>query len=134
MRDGNGRTILFEAISQNSSEVVINFLLSHGMRIGMRDKHGFTAYDLAKKENKGHYCKMLDNHVINLVRDCDMTRIEDLILLGYDRLLKAIDKDGITALGIARNGESLQLKETLNKFYDIQVRSRICFCIISIPK
>nr|XP_022329606.1 uncharacterized protein LOC111128325 [Crassostrea virginica] len=120
VRDGNGRTILFEAISQNSSEVVINFLLSHGMRIGMRDKHGFTAYDLAKKENKGHYCKMLDNHVINLVRDCDMTRIEDLILLGYDRLLKAKDKDGITALGIARNGESLQLKETLNKFYDIQ--------------
>ncbi|XP_011424648.3 uncharacterized protein [Magallana gigas] len=120
VRDGNGRTILFEAISQNSSEVMMNFLLTQGMRIGLRDKHGLTAYDFAKKEKKDNYCKMLDNHVISLVRDCDMSRIEDLILLGYDRLMKAKDKDGVSALGIARGSDSTQLKNTLDKFYDVQ--------------
>lgn len=65
---------------------------------------------------------MLDNHVISLVRDCDMSRIEDLILLGYDRLMKAKDKDGVSALGIARGSDSTQLKNTLDKFYDVQVR------------
>lgn len=122
VRDGNGRTILFEAISQNSSEVMMNFLLTQGMRIGLRDKHGLTAYDFAKKEKKDNYCKMLDNHVISLVRDCDMSRIEDLNLLGYDRLMKAKDKDGVSALGIARGSDSTQLKNTLDKFYDVQVR------------
>lgn len=114
---------MFEAISQNSSEVMMNFLLHQGMRIGLRDKHGLTAYDFAKKEKKENYCKMLDNHVINLVRDCDIPCIEDLILLGYDRLMKAKDKDGVSALGIARGSDSTQLKNTLDKFYDVQVRS-----------
>lgn len=114
---------MFEAISQNSSEVMMNFLLHQGMRIGLRDKHGLTAYDFAKKEKKENYCKMLDNHVINLVRDCDIPRIEDLIILGYDRLMKAKDKDGVSALGIARGSDSTQLKNTLDKFYDVQVRS-----------
>lgn len=103
-------------------EVMMNFLLTQGMRIGLRDKHGLTAYDFAKKEKKDNYCKMLDNHVISLVRDCDMSRIEDLILLGYDRLMKAKDKDGVSALGIARGSDSTQLKNTLDKFYDVQVR------------
>ncbi|XP_061174059.1 uncharacterized protein LOC133183117 [Saccostrea echinata] len=120
VRDLNGRTVLFEAISQDSSEIMINFLLSQGIRIGLRDKQGFTAYDIAKKEKKLHYCKLLDNHVISLVRDCDMSRVEDMILLGYDRVLKAKDKDGVTALGIARNSESTQLRETLNKFKNVQ--------------
>ncbi|XP_048737125.1 uncharacterized protein LOC125652169 isoform X2 [Ostrea edulis] len=120
VRDLNGRTILFEAISQDSSEVMVDFLLSQGIRIGLRDKYGFTAYEFAKKENKIRYCKVFDNHVINLVRDCDMSRVEDLILLGYDRVMKAKDKDGVTALGIAMNSDSTQLRETFNKFNDVQ--------------
>lgn len=123
VRDLNGRTILFEAISQDSSEVMVDFLLSQGIRIGLRDKYGFTAYEFAKKENKIRYCKVFDNHVINLVRDCDMSRVEDLILLGYDRVMKAKDKDGVTALGIAMNSDSTQLRETFNKFNDVQVLS-----------
>jgi hypothetical protein len=50
-----------------------------------------------------------------------MSRVEDLILLGYDRVVKAKDKDGVTALGIAMNSDSTQLRETFNKYNDVQV-------------
>lgn len=114
----DGQTILYEVIKHKSSSHLVEFLLKRGINIGARDKNGQTARDFALSLNKkgGKYVKMIDQYVIDMVKNSNIQGIEALILQGYDHLLDVIDeKEELGVLSLARLTGSQYMVELLTK-------------------
>ncbi|XP_052276622.1 uncharacterized protein LOC127875909 isoform X2 [Dreissena polymorpha] len=86
-RDRLGQTILHLAIDTNQSESVVKCLLNNRVNIAARDCQGRTARDLAEKNNCPRYTRLIDEHVIKLVKDKKFEDLEKLILHNYDHVL-----------------------------------------------
>ncbi|XP_063433311.1 uncharacterized protein LOC134715207 [Mytilus trossulus] len=114
----DGQTLLYEAIKHRSSSHLVEFLLKRGINIGARDKHGQTARDFALSLNKkgSKYVKMIDQYVLDMVKNSNIQGVEALILQGYDHLLDIIDeKDELGVLSLARLTGSQYMVELLSK-------------------
>lgn len=92
-RNSEGQTIVYEAIARDFSENFIISLFKYGANIASRDKHGRTARDYAESIDKPHYCRLIDTCVVEMVKECNMEGVEELLRHGYDHLLDVRDKD-----------------------------------------
>lgn len=116
-----GQTILFEAIEHECPEHFIKRLFYYGVNIASRDKYGRTARDYAEITNSPDYCRVIDEHVLGYVNECNIERIEALMVQGYDHLLDVVDSSGKTVLDIVSDGCSSQLNEVMKKAEPVKV-------------
>lgn len=120
-RNQDGQTVLYEAIEQDYPEKMIKLLFKYGVNVASRDRFGRTARDFAEiLENRDHM-KYIDNHVLEVVKECLVERLEKIVLNGYDHVLDIVDKKGKTALKIAKKHSSAQLCEVLVNYETSQV-------------
>ena len=135
-RDNQGQTVLHVAVSTNQSDSVVKTVLNNGIDIAARDCQGRTARDLAEKLNRPKYVKLIDEHVIKLLKDKKFEPIERLILHNYDHLLDISD-GAKTLVDIAKKSSSRNIYEVVKLTAPIQVsdlfRLLMFYFIIFIP-
>lgn len=135
-RDREGHTILHKIIihdrPENAAENTLRVAMSYGADISSRDCNGRTARDLAKKLQKEHYCKCIDEYVIKLVKDRRFEDIERLILHNYDHLLDITDSGNRTLVDIAKKYGTRQIHEVVKLTAAIQVS--VTPLLVSSPK
>ena len=119
-RDNQGQTVLHVAVSTNQSDSVVKTVLNNGIDIAARDCQGRTARDLAEKLNRPKYVKLIDEHVIKLLKDKKFEPIERLILHNYDHLLDISD-GAKTLVDIAKKSSSRNIYEVVKLTAPIQV-------------
>ena len=95
VRDQCGQTVLFKAISHNFSRQFVRALIKYGVNVAARDKKGRTARDHCEALRNVKYLTEIDEHIIEIVRDCDIERIQQLVLEGYDHIVDVTDDKGI---------------------------------------
>lgn len=119
-RDARGQTILHWAVTTSQSESNVKVLLNNGVDIAARDCQGRTARDLAEKQNKPSYIRLIDNHVIRLVKEKKFDQLERLILQNYDHLLD-VTEGNKTLTEIAKKSSTKNIYEILTFTAPIQV-------------
>ena len=120
-RDNLGQSILHLAVSTNQPESIVKTILSNGVDIAARDCQGRTARDLAEKLNRPKHVKLIDEHVIKLLKDKKFEPIERLILHNYDHLLDISDGSK-TLVDIAKKSSTRNIYEVVKLTAPIQVR------------
>ena len=125
-RDSSGQSILHVAVNTNQSETIIKHLLNNGVDLAARDSQGRTARDLAEKLNRPKYTRLIDEHVIRMVKDKRFEPIERLILHNYDHLLDVCDGTK-TLVDIAKKSSSRNIYEIIKLTAPIQVG---CFSVL----
>ena len=119
-RDNAGQTILHWAVTVNQSESNVKVLLNSGVDISSRDCQGRTARDLAEKLNRPMYVRLIDNHVIRLVKEKKVEQLERLILQNYDHILD-LSEGNKTLTEIAKKSSAKNVYEILKFAAPIQV-------------
>ncbi|XP_060065525.1 uncharacterized protein LOC132545870 [Ylistrum balloti] len=115
VRNLYGQTIVYEAITQDYPENLIISLFKYGANLASRDKHGRTAHDYAELIKKPRYCRLIDTCVVEMVKECNVEGVEDLLRHGYDHILDVTDRQtGNSIIDIAR-GRSSTISELLKK-------------------
>ena len=74
-RNTLGQTILFEAMARDEPEDIISAILAGGVNVAARDVHGSTARDFATKLQKPNYVRLIDNHVLKLIKNKDFLKV-----------------------------------------------------------
>ena len=120
-RDNLGQSILHLAVTTNQPESIVKTILSNGVDIAARDCQGRTARDLAEKLNRPKHVKLIDEHVIKLLKDKKFEPIERLILHNYDHLLDISDGSK-TLVDIAKKSSTRNIYEVVKLTAPIQVR------------
>ncbi|KAL5004081.1 hypothetical protein ScPMuIL_017537 [Solemya velum] len=126
-RNQEGQTILYEAIAKDYPKAFIKKLFHYGLNVASRDRFGRTARDFADLHNKPTYVKMIDGHVVKLIEQCDIERIEALILQEYDHVTDICNKRGKFAMKIAKSKNSRQLMEVLQNAHVTQKNKETMF-------
>ncbi|KAK6180359.1 hypothetical protein SNE40_012530 [Patella caerulea] len=111
----HGQTVLHEAILHDVTEDVFKHILNLGANVASRDRYGQTARNLAVSLNKLTYARLIDEHVLQAVRECNVSKIESLVLAAYDFIINISDKQGQTAGDISKKKSSKQLKDVIEK-------------------
>lgn len=126
-RDREGHTILHKIVlhdrPENAAENTLRVAMSYGADLSARDCNGRTPRDLAKKLQKEHYCKCIDEYIIKLVKDRKFEDIERLILHNYDHLLDITDSGNRTLVDIAKKYGTRQIHEVVKLTAAIQVNT-----------
>lgn len=126
-RDREGHTILHKIVlhdrPENAAENTLRVAMSYGADLSARDCNGRTPRDLAKKLQKEHYCKCIDEYIIKLVKDRKFEDIEKLILHNYDHLLDITDSGNRTLVDIAKKYGTRQIHEVVKLTAAIQVNT-----------
>ena len=78
-RNTEGQTILFEAIAREEPEEIISAILSAGVNVASRDMHGMTARDFAVRLQRPNYVKLIDNHVLKLIKSKDFLKVSHFL-------------------------------------------------------
>lgn len=125
-RDSSGQTVLHWAVTTNQSESNVKVLLNNGVDIAARDCQGRTARDLAEKLNKPIFVRLIDNHVIRLVKEKKFDQLERLILQNYDHILD-LSEGNKTITEIAKKSSTKNIYEIMKFAAPIQVGSSL-FC------
>lgn len=125
-RDNNGQTILHLAVTTDQSESNIKVLLNSGVDIAARDCQGRTARDIAEKQNKPQYVRLIDDHVIRIVKEKKFDQLERLILQNYDHLLDVTDGSR-TLTEIAKKSSTKNIYEIMKFTAPIQVKRLLCY-------
>ena len=137
LRNQNGETILFKAISCDYSESLIRALFKYGIDIAARDRKGRTAHDYAAYLKQTKYFGVLDDYVISLVKEGRVDLLEALLLQGYDHILDVTDSRGFNIYQIVKE-KGLSGKDNMNQFLkgilSAQVVSPNCFFLLGKPK
>ena len=123
-RNTFGATILMEAIMSQQSDDFVRFLFRCGVNVATRARCGRTARNLCEENlvpDGQRYIRLIDEHVLGFVKDCNIERLECLILQSYDHILDITDENGQTALQIARKRGSKQLVRLLQNVLATQV-------------
>ena len=123
-RDNQGQTILHVAVLTKQTESIVKAILNNGIDIAARDCQGRTARDVAEKLNCPKYVKLIDEHVIKLIKDRKFEPIERLILHNYDHLLDVSDGSK-TLVDIAKKSSTRNIFEVVKLTAPIQV----CFSL-----
>ena len=114
-RNSSGQTMLYEVISKSESEALAKFLLQLGTDVSYRDWAGRTARDYAEHLNKPKYCELIDNYVLDLVRNENYDVIESYFLRGYDHVTNINNEDGESAFKIAEQLKTNRMTELLKR-------------------
>lgn len=125
-RDGLGQTILHTAVITDQSDTILKYLFTCGVNIAARDIKGRTARDLAEKLNKPNYVRLIDEHLIKLVKDKKFEQVEKLILHNYDHVLNVSDGSK-TLVEIAKRSSSRNIHEIVKLTAPIQAYVRRVF-------
>lgn len=119
VRNQHGQTILFKAIAHDFSHQFIRALFKYGVDFSARDDKGRTARDYAEFLKKTKYCTVIDEHVVEIVKSCDMDKLQHLVLNGYDHILDITDNRGINVINVLKHQfTSNGNKEDMVKFID----------------
>ncbi|XP_041369600.1 uncharacterized protein LOC121383575 [Gigantopelta aegis] len=132
-RNTYGATILMEAIVSQQSDDFIHFLFQCGVNVATRARCGRTARTLCDEEavqDGARYTRLIDQHVLGFVRDCNIERLERLVLQSYNHILDIVDERGHTALQIARKLGSKQLIRILQNVVATQDHAKKVFAAI----
>lgn len=121
VKNNLGQTLLFQAVSTEESLSIINLLLRKGVNLGVRDKLGRTARDLAESLGRAKYIQAIDDHVIHLVKKKDFPQIERLLLEGYNHVTNIVDSSGRSIVDIAKKFSSPQVYEIVRLGDAVQV-------------
>ncbi|XP_076443630.1 uncharacterized protein LOC143282063 [Babylonia areolata] len=119
-RNAQGQTVLFEAISREEPEEIVNAILNAGVNVASRDMHGMTARDWAARLQRPDYVRMIDSHVLKLIKSKEFLKVEQLILEDYDHLGDIKDKNGLLAVDFAKKHSTRQLVEIVRLQQPIQ--------------
>lgn len=125
-RDSSGQTVLHWAVTTNQSESNVKVLLNNGVDIAARDCQGRTARDLAEKLNKPIFVRLIDNHVIRLVKEKKFDQLERLILQNYDHILD-LSEGNKTITEIAKKSSTKNIYEIMKFAAPIQVGSSFSY-------
>lgn len=128
IRNQHGQTVLFKAISCDFSCQFVQALFKYGVDITARDDKGRTARDYAEHLRKLKYLTVIDEHVINVMKDCDVVRLQQLMLAGYDHILDITDNRGINVVSLFKqhftsNDGKADTLMLIGKIQAIQVRN-----------
>ncbi|CAG5117737.1 unnamed protein product [Candidula unifasciata] len=115
IRNVQGQTLLVEAMYNGETEGVIRVILNAGINIGARDAMGRTARDHCDILKREDYKQLIDSHVIELIQECDLERLEALVLQMYDHVIPPSNK--LRIMSLVRQKSSKQLTELL-KYID----------------
>ena len=91
-------------------------------------RYGRTTRDYSLELGKSRYVSLIDEHVTSLVNDCNISRLESLILKGYDHVtdLEIVRKRRMSE---HKNSKcSRQLEDVLADASKKQVRFYDCMC------
>lgn len=119
-RDSTGQTILHVAVATNQSESNFKCLLNNNVDIAARDCKGRTARDLAEKLNRPKFVRLLDEHIIKLVKEKRFEPLESLILHNYDHILD-VTEGTRTLTEVAKRSSTKQIYEIVRLAAPIQV-------------
>lgn len=119
VRNPQGHTILFKAISNNCSKQFIKALIKYGVNVAARDEKGRTTRDHSEILRKRSYFTDIDEHIIEIVQNCDIEKLQQLVLEGYDHIVDVTDSRGINIVSMLKQyhtlnpnkGEMLMLME-----------------------
>ncbi|KAJ8304772.1 hypothetical protein KUTeg_018355 [Tegillarca granosa] len=114
VKNTEGQTLVFEAIEQDYPESFIKSLFKLGANVAARDRYGRTARDYAGFLNKTKYFRVIDDHVLQFIRECNIQKIENLIIQGY-KLSEITDREGYSVMEIAKRQCSHQLLDVVQK-------------------
>lgn len=126
-RNTLGQTVLFEAVLHEVSEALFSFMLHQGCDVAERDRFGRTARGYAEElGGRERYVVLIDEHVYSLVVDCNINRLESLILRSYDHVtgLEVVRK---RMQGDKSSKYSKQLEELLSDVNKKQEHARKMF-------
>ncbi|XP_033750903.1 uncharacterized protein LOC117335091 [Pecten maximus] len=126
-RNPDGQTIVYEAIARDYPDNFIISLFKYGANIASRDKYGRTARDYAELNEKPGYCRLIDTCVVEMVKECNIEGVEDLLRHGYDHLLDVTDKDTGNSVSDIAWGRSSMIGELLRKADAIKEHIRKLF-------
>lgn len=119
VRNLHGQTILFKAVSHEYSHQFIRALFKYGVDISARDDKGRTARDYAEFLKKTKYFTEIDEYVVEIVKSCDMDKLQYLVLNGYDHILDITDNRGINVINVLKHHfTSNDNKEEMARFID----------------
>ncbi|XP_052794687.1 uncharacterized protein LOC128227844 isoform X2 [Mya arenaria] len=118
-RDSTGQTILHLAIATNQSDNNVKCLLTNNVDLAARDCQGRTARDLAEKLNCPKYVRLIDDHIVRLVKEKKFEPLERLILHNYDHILDVNDGNR-TLTEIAKRSSTQNIYEIVRLTAPIQ--------------
>lgn len=111
-RNTLGQTLLFEAVQHNVALTIFSSLLQQGTNVAARDRYGRTARDLAVELQRHQFVTMIDAHIASLVNECNISRLEELVLMGYDHVTD-LEEVRTRKVDVKRSKGSKQLEELL---------------------
>ncbi|XP_005110915.1 uncharacterized protein LOC101854055 [Aplysia californica] len=111
IRNTQGQTVLMEAMYNGETEGIIRAILNSGVNVAARDSNGRTARDHSILLKRNDYRELIDSHIIEMVQDCDILRLEALVLQLYEHVAPVCARHQL--LCIARQKCSKQLHELL---------------------
>ena len=81
-------------IAREEPEEIVTAILSAGVNVASRDIHGMTARDFAVRLQRPHYAKLIDNHVLKLIKSKEFLKVSfDLEKLKLDSLISGAVTD-----------------------------------------
>ena len=87
-----GQTILFNCVKEGLPLALVKTLLKHGADVTSRDIKAQTVRDHASSLGRHDYVKCFNSHVIDIMRQRDVTKLNQLILRGYgDDILEILE-------------------------------------------
>ncbi|XP_067666645.1 putative ankyrin repeat protein RF_0381 [Haliotis asinina] len=129
-RGRQGGTILLTAMTYDQPEHMIKALFDYGANVASRARCGRTVRDIIQGMGKQNYVQMIDDHVIDIIKTCNIERLETLILQAYDHILDITDEKGRNALQLARKQGSKQLVTILQNIVATQEHAKKVFLAI----
>uniref|UniRef100_A0A2C9KRZ7 Uncharacterized protein n=2 Tax=Biomphalaria glabrata TaxID=6526 RepID=A0A2C9KRZ7_BIOGL len=107
IRNIHGQTVLIEAMLNGETEGVIRAILNSGINIAARDALGRTARDHSELLKRSDYKHLIDSHVIELVKECDLERLEALVLQLYDHIFPESNTQSFANIVSRKNSKQL---------------------------
>ncbi|KAH9512962.1 hypothetical protein Btru_037155 [Bulinus truncatus] len=128
IRNIHGQTVLVEAMLNGETEGVIRAILNSGVNIAARDALGRTARDHSELLKRSDYKHLIDSHVIELIQECDLERLEALVLQMYDHITPETNACGFSQLVRLKN--SKQLHELIKNINSTQAYVMKLFTLV----
>ncbi|CAL1533057.1 unnamed protein product [Lymnaea stagnalis] len=128
IRNIHGQTVLVEAMCNGESEAVVRAILNNGVNVAARDAMGRTARDHCDILKRPDYKELIDSHVLELIQDCDIERLEALVLQLYGHIIP--EPGHCNAMSIVRQKCSKQLYELIKNIQSTQAHVMKLFALV----
>ncbi|WAQ98893.1 hypothetical protein MAR_023266 [Mya arenaria] len=126
VRNQSGQTLLFRAIDRDLSSQFIRALFKYGVDVAARDAKGRTARDYAENLKKTKYLTTIDEHVTEIVKECDLEKLQSIVFQGYDHILDITDNKGINITQTFRHFQTLNPNKEEMELRRLASRKLVC--------